>query len=158
MKKITTFAVALALTLMLSGLSFAMDMNHGDMKAGDMNHGDMKTGEMSGHQSMQAMQENLDMMKKDVAAMKDPAARQEAMKAMNGHMTDMHHGMAGMEAHAKKSGDHKMEASMKQMNKDMMTTMKGMGMMKKDPEKGMSMMNEGLDKMEKSMMQMKGMM
>jgi hypothetical protein len=31
-------------------------------------------------------------------------------------------------------------------------------MMKKDPEKGMSMMNEGLDKMEKSMMQMKGMM
>ncbi|OIQ51402.1 hypothetical protein BerOc1_03355 [Pseudodesulfovibrio hydrargyri] len=153
MKKTTTLAVALALTLLFSGLSFAMDMNHGDM-----NHGDMKAGDMSAPESMKAMQGNLDMMKMDVAAMKDPAARQEAMKAMNGHMADMHHGMAGMEAHAKKSGDHKMEASMKQMNKDMMTTMKGMGMMKKDADKGMSMMNEGLDKMEKTMMQMKGMM
>lgn len=148
MKKTTTLAVALAMTLLFSGLAFAMDMNHGDMKAGDM----------TTHESMQVMRDNLDMMKKDVAAMKDPAQRQAAMKAMNGHMTDMHHGMAGMEAHAKKSGDHKMEASMKQMNKDMMTTMKGMGLMKKDADKGMSMMNEGLDKMEKTMMQMKGMM
>jgi hypothetical protein len=148
MKKTTTLAVVLAMTLLFSGLAFAMDMNHGDMKAGDM----------TTHESMQVMRDNLDMMKKDVAAMKDPAQRQAAMKAMNGHMTDMHHGMAGMEAHAKKSGDHKMEASMKQMNKDMMTTMKGMGLMKKDADKGMSMMNEGLDKMEKTMMQMKGMM
>jgi hypothetical protein len=148
MKKTTTLAVALALTLLFSGLSFAMDMNHADMKAGDM----------APHESMKVMEQNLQMMKKDVAAMKDPAQRQAAMKAMNGHMTDMHHGMAAMEAHAKKSGDQKMEASMKQINKDMMTTMKGMGLMRRDADKAVSMMNQGLDGMEKTMVKMKGMM
>jgi hypothetical protein len=51
-----------------------------------------------------------------------------------------------------------MEASMKQINKDMMTTMKGMGLMRRDADKAVSMMNQGLDGMEKTMVKMKGMM
>ncbi|MGE4423071.1 MAG: hypothetical protein AB7D39_12300 [Pseudodesulfovibrio sp.] len=148
MKKTTTIALAFALTLLLSGLAFAMDMNHADMKAGDMTM----------QESMKVMKENLQLMHKDVAAMKAPAGRAEAMKAMDTHMTDMHHGMAGMETNAKKSGNQKMEASMKQMNKDMMTTMKGMGVMKKDADKGMELMMDGINKMEKTMSTMQGMM
>ncbi|AMK10798.1 hypothetical protein [Pseudodesulfovibrio indicus] len=148
MKKVTTATLVLTLTLLVSGLAFAMDMSHGDMKAGDMTPA----------QSMKVMEENLQMMKMDVEAMKDPAGREAAMKAMDKHMTDMHHGMAGMEAHAKKQGDAGMQAHMSEMNKEMMTTMKGMGVMKKDADKGMSMMMEGINQMEQTMSKMKGMM
>jgi len=153
MKKFAPLALAFALTLLCSGLALAMDMNHGDM-----NHGEMKADGMTAHESMEAMEMNLKMMQKDVDAMRDPAARAEAMKSMDRHMTDMHHGMAGMEGHAEKSGNADMAASMKRLNKEMMGTMKGMGLMRKDADKGLSMMRGGLDKMEKTVMKMKGMM
>lgn len=145
MKKMTTITLTLALTLLVSGLAFAMDMDHGDMKAGDM----------SVHQSMKVMDENLQMMKKDVEAMKAPAQRKAAMSDMKKHMTDMHHGMAGVEAHAKKNHDTGMEASLKQLNKEMMITMKGMGVFKKNPDQGIPMMMEGIEKMEKTVGKMK---
>ncbi len=149
MKKLTAITTALALTLLVSGFAFAMQ---------GMDHGNMKAGDMSVHDGMQVVETNLNMMKTDVETMKDPAQRQAAMSAMNKHMTDMHHGMAAMEGHAKKNHDTGMEASMKQLNKEMMITMKGMGMMKKDPDAAIRMMEEGNMKMEKTLMQMKGKM
>lgn len=148
MKKLTTITMALALTVLMSNFAFAMkDMDHGTMTAGDMNV----------HQSLKVMEDNLHMMKMDVETMKDPAKRKDAMGSMNKHMTDMHHGMAGVEAHAKKNHDKHMEASMKQINKDMMTTMKGMGVAKKNADKGIPMMMDGIHKMEKTIEKMKGM-
>jgi hypothetical protein len=146
MKRLTTITMALALTLLVSGLAFAMQ---------GMDHGDTKAAGMSVHDGMRIVEDNLNMMKADVETMKDPARRQEAMSAMNKHMTDMHHGMAAMEGHAKKNHDTGMEASMKQMNKEMMITMKGMGMMKKDPDAAIRMMEEGNMKMEKTLMTIK---
>jgi hypothetical protein len=146
MKKLTAITTALALTLLVSGFAFAMQ---------GMDHGNMKAKDMSVHDGMQVVEKNLNMMKADVETMKDPAQRQEAMSAMNKHMTDMHHGMAAMEGHAKKNHDTEMEASMKQMNKEMMITMKGMGMMKKDPDAAIKMMEEGNMKMEKTLMTIK---
>jgi hypothetical protein len=149
MKKLTTITLALALTLLVSGLALAMqDMDHGDMKAGDMNM----------HDSMKVVEDNLALMKKDVNAMKDEGRRKAAMEAMNKHMTEMHHGMAGVEAHAKKNHDAKMEALMKQLNKDMMITMKGMGVTKKNADKGIPMMMDGINRMEKTTAKMKGAM
>ena len=149
MKKLTTITMALALTVLMSSFAFAMKgMDHGNMKAGDMNI----------HESMKVMEDNLHMMKMDVETMKDPAKRKAAMGSMNKHMTDMHHGMAGVEAHAKKNHDKHMETSMKQINKDMMTTMKGMGVAKKNADKGIPMMMDGIRKMEKTIEKMKGMM
>ncbi len=147
MKKLTTITMALALTLLMTGFAFAMQ---------GMDHGNMKAGDMSVHDSMQVIEKNLNMMKMDVETMKDPAKRMDAMKTMNGHMTDMHHGMAGVEAHAKKNHDAAMEADMKQMNKDMMMTMKGMGMMKKDPDAAIKMMEDGNMKMEQTLNKLKG--
>lgn len=149
MKKLTTITMVFALTLLVSGFAFAMK---------DMDHGDMKAGDMSVHESMKVMEDNLHMMKKDVETMKDPAKRKAAMGSMNKHMTDMHHGMAGVEHHAKQNNDKHMQASMKQLNKEMMTTMKGMGVMKKDADKGIKMMNDGIHKMEKTIEKMKGKM
>lgn len=149
MKKFTTITTALALTMLLSTVAFAMQ---------GMDHGKMKNGDMSMHESMMVMEKNLQMMKKDVAAMKNADQRQDAMKSMNKHMTDMHHGMAGAEAHAKKNHDMAMESSMKKMNKHMMTTMKGMGLAKKNVDEGMPMMMEGLNNMEKVLESMKGSM
>jgi hypothetical protein len=149
MKKLTAITTALALTLLVSGFAFAMQ---------GMDHGNMKAGDMSLHDGMQVVETNLNMIKTDVETMKDPAQRQAAMSAMNKHMTDMHHGMAAMEGHAKKNHDKEMEASMKQMNKEMMITMTGMGMMKKDPDAAIRMMEEGNMKMENTLMQMKGKM
>lgn len=148
MKKMTTVTLTLALTLLVSGLAFAMDMDHGDMKAGDM----------SVHESMKVMEDNLALMKKDVDTMKDASQRKAAMGAMKKHMTDMHHGMAGVEAHTKMNHDAKMEASMKQLNKEMMITMKGMGLTKKDADKGIPMMMDGINKMEQTVKKMKSMM
>ena len=68
----------------------------------------------------------------------------------------MHHGMAAVEGHAKKNHNKDMQASMKQMNKDMMMLMKGMGMMKKAPDAAIKMMEDGNMKMEKTMKKMKG--
>ncbi|QGY41449.1 hypothetical protein GM415_15435 [Pseudodesulfovibrio cashew] len=148
MKKLTTLTMALALTLLVSGFAFAMQgMDHSAMKAGDMSMQD----------SMKVINDNIAMMKADVETMKDAGQRKAAMGAMNKHMTNMHHGMAGVEAHAKANHDTMMEDSMKQLNKDMMVTMKGMGMMKKDADKGISMMEEGIAKMEKAMHSVKGM-
>lgn len=148
MKKCTTITMALALTLLMSGLALAMQ-DHGH------DHGHMKAGDMGLHESMKVMEDNLHMMKKDVEAMKDPANRKAAMGSMDKHMTDMHHGMAGVEHHAKANHDKHMEASMKQLNKEMMTTMKGMGVMKKDAGKGIKMMMDGINKMEKTIGMMK---
>ena len=149
MKKLTTITLALALTLLVSGMALAMQgMDHGSMNAGDMNV----------HESMKAMEDNLALMKQDVQTMKDEGQRKAAMDAMNKHMTDMHHGMAGVEAHAKKNNDAKLEALMKQLNKEMMITMKGMGVAKKDAAQGIPMMLDGIGKMEKTTAQMKGAM
>lgn len=149
MKKITTITTALALTILLSTVAFAMQ---------GMDHGKMKDGDMSMHDSMMVMDKNLQMMKKDVENMKNADQRQAAMKSMNKHMTDMHHGMAGVEAHAKKNHDKAMEGSMKKMNKHMMTTMKGMGLAKKNIDEGIPMMMDGLNNMEKVLESMKGSM
>jgi len=158
MKKITTITLAIALTLLVSGFAYAMqEMTPGTMNHGDMTHGEMKAGDMNVGESMKAMEDNLAMMKMDVEKMKDPAQRKAAMDDMNKHMTDMHNGMAAVEANAKMTKDAMTEKSMKSMNKDMMTTMKGMGVMKKDADKGMEMMMEGINNMEKTMSMMKGM-
>ena len=149
MKKFSTIAIALAMTLLVSGFAFAMkDMDHSDMKASDK--------AMTMHESMKVMEDNLNMMKMDVEMMKDPAKRKAAMGSMDKHMTAMHHGMGAVEGHAKKNHDKKMEASMKQMNKEMMITMKGMGKMKKDPDAAIAMMQNGNMKMEKTLKKMKG--
>ena len=151
MKKIATLALALAATLLLSGLAFAGNMN--------MNHGDMKSdGTMAPMEAMKTMEDNLQMMKGDVAAMKDETKRDDAMAAMGKHMMAMHHGMSAMEAHAKASGDAAMQQSMDELNMGMMDTMRGMGMMKKDMGAAMPMMNGGLDKMQTTMDHMQGMM
>ena len=147
MKKFTTITMTLALTLLVSGLAFAMQ---------GMNHGNMKADNMSIHESMKVMEDNLAQMKADVETMKDPAKRKAAMGEMNTHMTGMHHGMTGVETHAKKNQDKGMEASMKQLNKEMMITMKGMGVSKKDADKGIPMMMDGIMKMEKTIEKMKG--
>ncbi|WP_319583514.1 hypothetical protein [uncultured Pseudodesulfovibrio sp.] len=149
MKKLITITLALALTLLVSSLSFAMQ---------EMAHGDMKAGDMSMHESMKAVDDNLAMMKMDVETMKDATKRKAAMDSMNQHMTDMHHGMAGMEAHAKKNNNGEMEGLLKQLNKEMMITMKGMGMTKKDADKGIPMMMDGINKMEKTTAKMKSAM
>lgn len=149
MKKLTTITMAFALTLLVSSFAFAMK---------GMDHGNMKAGDMSVHESMKVMEDNLHMMKMDVETMKDPAKRKAAMGSMNKHMTDMHHGMTGVEAHAKKNHDKHMEGSMKQLNKEMMITMKGMGVAKKDADKGITMMMDGIKKMEKTIEKMKAMM
>lgn len=149
MKKFSTIAIALAMTLLVSGFAFATK---------DMDHSKMKAEDMSMHDSMQVIEDNLNMMKMDVEKMKDPANRKAAMGTMNKHMTDMHHGMTAIESHAKKNHDKDMQATMKQMNKEMMITMKGMGMMKKDPDAAIKMMEEGNAKMEKTLNKMKGMM
>ncbi|CCH50212.1 hypothetical protein [Pseudodesulfovibrio piezophilus] len=146
MKKVTSLAIVLAMTLLVSGFAFAMD--HSTMDAGDMKMAD----------SMKVMEDNLALMKKDVETMKDPAQRKAAMTSMNSHMTDLHHGMAAAEGHAKMTKNAHMEASMKQMNKEMMMTMKGMGMAKKDADKGIPMMMDSLNKMEKTLSTMKSMM
>ncbi len=149
MKKFSTIAIALAMTLLVSGFAFAMkDMDHSDMKANDK--------AMTMHESMKVMEDNLNMMKMDVETMKDPAKRKAAMGSMDKHMTAMHHGMVAVEGHAKKNHDKEMEASMKQMNKEMMITMKGMGKMKKDPDAAIAMMQNGNMKMEKTLKKMKG--
>ncbi|QJB58455.1 hypothetical protein [Pseudodesulfovibrio sp. zrk46] len=148
MKKLTSITMAFALTLLVSSFAFAMQ---------GMDHGNMKAGDMSVHESMKVMEDNLALMKADVETMKDPAKRKAAMGAMNKHMNDMHHGMAGVEAHAKKNHDKHMEASMKQLNKEMMITMKGMGVTKKDADKGIPMMMDGIHKMENTIQKMKSM-
>ena len=161
MKKLTILTLALAASLLLSGLAFAgnMDMSHGDMNHGEMKGGDMKgEGAMAPMEAMKSMESNLEMMKADVAAMKDPAKREAAMGSMNKHMMGMHHGMSAMESHAQSSGDAGMQKGMKELNMGMMETMKGMGMMKKDADAAMPMMNGGLDKMESTLDRMKGMM
>jgi hypothetical protein len=158
MKKCTIFAAVAALTLLVSGLAVASSsMDHGSH--GDTMQGGMKTmeGDAMGN-GMKTMNDSLSMMKKDVEMMKDPAMRGHAMDAMNTHMTDMHHGMATIEGHAKQKGDTAMQNAMTQMNKDMMTVMKAMGMSKKDPDKGIPMMEDGLKRMEKTMTMMQGMM
>lgn len=149
MKRLTTITLTLALTLLVSGLAFAMQ---------DMDHGDMKAGDMSVHESMKVMEDNLALMKQDVETMKDETQRKAAMGAMNKHMTDMHHGMEGVKADAKKNHNAKMEAFLKQLDKEMMITMKGMGVTKKDADKGIPMMMDGINKMEKTMEKMKGAM
>lgn len=149
MKKMTTITLTLAMAMLISSFAFAMQ---------GMDHGDMKAGDMSVHESMKVMEDNLALMKQDVNTMKDASQRKAAMGAMKKHMTDMHHGMAGVEAHAKMNHNAKMEASMKQLNKDMMITMKGMGVMKKDADKGIPMMMEGIEKMEATVAKMKGAM
>lgn len=145
----TSISLALALTLLVSSFAFAMK---------GMDHGDMKAGDMTAHESMKVIEDNLAMMKQDVETMKDESQRKAAMGAMNKHMTDMHHGMAGVEADAKKNHNGKMEAFLKQLNKEMMITMKGMGVTKKDADKGIPMMMDGINKMEKTVEKMKGAM
>ena len=149
MKKLTTITLALALTLFASGMAFAMQ---------GMDHGDMKAGDMSMSESMKVLEDNLALMKQDVETMKDEGRRKAAMDAMNKHMTDMHHGMAGVEAQAKMSQNGKMDALLKQLDKEMMITMKGMGVAKKDADKGIPMMMDGIDKMEKTTAKMKSAM
>jgi hypothetical protein len=158
MKPITTLTLALALTLALGAPALAASTDHGGMNHGSMDHNAMQAEgpAPSMHDGMKAMEHNLHLMKQDVAAMHDPAARDAAMKAMNGHMTDMHHGMAAVEGQAKASGDGTAQAAMKQMNKDMMTTMKGMGLMKQNPDAAIPMMQDGIRKMEHTMGQLKG--
>ncbi|EGB15141.1 hypothetical protein DND132_1935 [Pseudodesulfovibrio mercurii] len=149
MKKLTTLTLTLALTLLVSGMAFAMQ---------GMDHGDMKAGDMTVQQSIKVMEDNLALMKQDVETMKDETRRDAAMGAMNTHMTDMHHGMAGVEAHAKMSQNSKMDALLKQLDKEMMITMKGMGVAKKDADKGIPMMMDGINKMEKTTAKMKSAM
>lgn len=159
MKKCTLFAAIAALTLLVSGIAVASSMDHGshgDTAAHGQPTATMQDGTMQ--DGMKTMNDNLDMMKKDVEMMKDPAMRSHAMDAMNTHMTDMHHGMATVEGHAKQKGDTAMQNAMKQMNKDMMTVMKGMGVSRKAPDKGIPMMEDGLREMEKTMTMMQGMM
>ncbi|MFH1913557.1 MAG: hypothetical protein ABIK45_04720 [Pseudomonadota bacterium] len=159
MKRITILAAVAALTLLVSGLGIAAsNMDHGShgVATGHGEHG--TTPAVTLESGMKTMTDNLNMMKKDVEMMKDPAMRSHAMDAMNTHMTDMHHGMASAEGHAKQTGDAAMQNAMTQMNKDMMTVMKGMGMSKKDPDKGIPMMEQGLEKLEKTMTMMQGMM
>tara|TARA_Y100001954_G_scaffold239591_1_gene316147 strand:- start:15942 stop:16400 length:459 start_codon:yes stop_codon:yes gene_type:complete len=152
MKKMTTIAIAFALTLMVAGFAVAgSNMNHGDMKM------DGKAASM--HDGMKMMKKNLDMMKMDVEMMKkEPANRKKHMGSMNKHMTEMHHGMEAVKGHAKKNHDKGMQNAMSQMDKDMMMLMKGMGKTKKDPNAGIPMMEDSLMKMEKNMMKMKKMM
>lgn len=168
MKKIVMMSAVALLTLCLSGFALAAShaegMNHGTTDHGTMNHGTMDQGAM-GHgagmsmeDGMKGMEHNLMLMKQDVAAMQDEAGRAAAMKAMKKHMNDMHTAMMPVKKHAEDSGNSHMQQSMKQIDMDMMTTMKGMGMMKKDPAKAMPMMNEGIDKMLQTMTKMKGMM
>jgi hypothetical protein len=163
MKKLATLTIACALTLLMAGFAAAASMDHGshgdhDTAASTMDHGATPTMDHgapsaapSAEEAMQAMQHNLELMKQDVAAMRDPAGRDKAMADMNGHMTDMHHAMAAMDGHAKHNGDTAMQASMKQLNKDMMTVMKGMGAYKKSPEAGIPMMEDGLNRMDSTM-------
>jgi len=149
MKKLTTITMALALTLLVSGMALAMQ---------GMDHGSMHAGDMSLHESMKVTEDNLALMKQDVERMKDDGQRKDAMDAMNQHMTAMHHGMAGVKADAQKNHNGKMEALLQQLDKEMMTTMKGMGVTKQDPDKGIPMMMDGINKMGKTVEQMKGAM
>lgn len=169
MKKPTLFALALTLTLSMAGFASAGTMSNSNMDHGNMNHGSMENGSMdhgnmdmqgagNAHKGMMQMETNLELMKKDVEAMKSPAGRDAAMKAMNKHMMDMHMGMKSVKDHAHSSGNTGMQKSMKRLDKDMMTTMKGMGLMKKDPDQAVPMMMEGLEGMESTVDSMKGQM
>jgi|GEM_PF-3520510 hypothetical protein len=179
MKKLTLFALALTLTLSMAGFASAKGMGHGNDNGG-MNHGSMNSGSMdhsnmssdsgmdhgnmnmegaaNAHKGMMQMETNLELMKKDVEAMKSAAGRDAAMKAMNKHMMDMHMGMKSVKDHAHSTGNTGMQKSMKRLDKDMMTTMKGMGLMKKNPDQAVPMMMEGLEGMESTVDSMKGQM
>lgn len=156
MKRLATLTLVCALTLLTAGLAAAAStMDHGNhgthgAASSTMDHG-TPAAAPSAEEAMQAMQHNLELMKQDVAAMRDPAGRDKAMADMDGHMNDMHHAMAAMDGHAKHNGDTAMQAAMKQLNKDMMAVMKGMGAYKKSPEAGIPMMEDGLNRMDATM-------
>jgi len=158
MKKLTILAVAAALTLLVSGLAVAASgMDHGSHGHAE-GHGQSTSAPGSMESGMKTMADNLALMKQDVEKMKDPATRDQAMEAMNTHMTDMHHGMAAVEAHAGHGGDTAMQDAMKQFNSEMMDVMKAMGMSKRNPDQGIPMLEQGLGRLEKTMTMMQGMM
>lgn len=159
MKRITILAAVAALTLLVSGLAVAASgMDHGSHghAADHGQHAAAPGSTLEG--GMKTMADNLDLMKKDVEMMKAPAMRDQAMAAMNTHMTDMHHGMAAVEAHAGNTGDTALQDAMKRLNSEMMDVMKAMGMTKRNPDAGIPMLEEGLGKLDKTMTMMQGMM
>ncbi|WP_415717483.1 hypothetical protein [Maridesulfovibrio sp.] len=149
MKKILNISVVMAFILVMSSAAFAMDMNHSG-------HG---KGEMKGsmHDGIAMMEKGLAHMKHGAKLMHDPATMKEGMGLMNKEMMPMHNGMKMIEKGAEGGNHHSMvKGSMGHANKGMMEMMKGMGLVKKGDDKGFQMMDNGLEKMEKSLEEVKG--
>ncbi len=154
MKKITSIALAMVLTLMFSSAAFAMDMGAGH---GSMGHGDkaMVTGTVP--EGVDMMEKGLTSMKQGMGMMKDSATSAAGMSMMRKEMMPMHKGMSMIET-ACEGTKHAAEikTAMKGGNMGMMKMMKGMGAMKTDTATGMSMMTDGIADMDKAMTTVKG--
>ncbi|SDL52571.1 hypothetical protein SAMN05660337_3196 [Maridesulfovibrio ferrireducens] len=152
MKKILNISILVAFIIAMSTVAFAMDMN--------MDHSNHGKGGMKGsmHDGVTMMEKGIAQMKHGAKLMNDPATMNDGMGMMNKEMMPMHNGMKMIETGAEGDPHQSMiKNSMGNANKGMMEMMKGMGMMKKGTDGGMQMMNDGLQKMEKSLEEVKAM-
>ncbi|SMF35131.1 hypothetical protein [Desulfovibrio gilichinskyi] len=153
MKKILNITMLVAFIVAMSTVAFAMDMN---MDHSAMQGNDKVTGSM--HEGIMIMEKGLEDMKSGAGMMKDSATMKEGMAMMSKKMMPMHNGMKMIEKAAEGTPHMSMiENSMSNANKGMIEMMKGMGMMKKGSADGMTMINGGLQTMEKSLEEVKAM-
>lgn len=164
MKKIMNISAIMAFILVMSTAAFAMNMGnsghsgHGNGEMQGSMHGENGGMQGSMHDGISMMERGLAHMKHGAELMHDPATMKEGMGLMNKEMMPMHNGMKMIEKGAEGGNHHSMvKGSMGHANKGMMELMKGMGLVKKGDSKGFQMMDSGLEKMEKSLEEVKGM-
>ena len=125
-------------------------MTHGKSGHDGMTHDMVSSGD-----GMDQTRHFLMRMKGDVRKMETGGVSKTAMKEMNRNMMSMHGGMDALSRSVRESGDLKAKRSVKVLDQGMMSTMKGMGMVRKDPDKGVGLMKEGIAEMERALDQLR---
>jgi hypothetical protein len=134
MNKVTPLILTFTLTLMAGSLALAMD-------------DELKPEYMAMRQDVLAMDNAMRGMERAGKDLEDPDLCQEALKAMDGHMTEMRQRMHKVDTYAELSGDMTLTASMHQLDKALTATMQGMGLCLRDRDTAIPMVRDGLDRM-----------
>jgi hypothetical protein len=137
MNKVTPLILTFTLTLMAGSLALAMD-------------DELNPEYVAMRQDVLAMDNAMRGMEQSVKDLENPSLCQEAMKALDGHMTEMRQRTHEVETYADLSGDMTMTASLHRLGKAMTATMQGMGLCLRDKDTAIPLIRDGLDRMRRS--------
>jgi hypothetical protein len=139
MNKVTPLILTFTLTLMVGSLTYAMD------------DGNIRPEYMAMRQDVLAMDNSMRRMKETVKALRDPLRCREALKDLDRHMTNMRTHMRKVEGYAELSGDMTMSNSLNNLDRAMTETMQGMWQCLRDKDKAIPMVQDGIDRMQSAL-------